>query len=114
MLAAQFGWCPALPVRDPGAGIRERDRAVAEACDAGVLARQLAAAEAPREGDAVLMGSAYRRRPVGHHIGLWCAPGGRPSVLHMVAGLGAVLDDLDALRVRRLALIGIWRWHCAA
>ncbi len=46
----------------------------------------------------------------GHHIGLWCAPAGEPSVLHCQAGLGTVLHPLRGLEARGLEPAGIYRW----
>ena len=109
VLATEFGRAIHLP--RPAPGVRARDRAVADGIAAGELARALAPGEAPREGDGVLMRAAARR--LGHHVGIWCAPEGRPSVLHMMAGIGSRLDAIADLPVRRLALVGIWRWRAA-
>ena len=117
VLAAEFGLDIDLP---RGATIRERDRLVARL--ATVLARRLEGeapgrgeapghGEAPRDGDAVLMRARGRRSELaGHHIGLWCAPCGEPSVLHCMAGAGACLHPLAGLAARGLEVDGIWRW----
>ena len=65
---------------------------------------------APREGDGVLMAAAARRRSVGHHIGLWCAVGAEPYVLHCLRGVGSILHPIRDLRRRALVLQGVYRW----
>ena len=65
----------------------------------------------PREGDGVLMAAAARRRSVGHHIGIWCAVGGEPYVLHCLKGVGSILHPLRDLDRRALVLEGVYRWR---
>lgn len=101
--AERFGRRLGLPGR--AAGPRGRDAQVAAL--AGVFAAPCAE---PREGDAVLMRQAGRRRAVGHHIGVWCAPGGAPHVLHCLAGAGTCLHALGALPAYGLEAVGVYRW----
>ena len=103
VMAERFGRRLALPGR--AAGPRGRDAQVAAL--AGVFAAPCAD---PREGDAVLMRQAGRRRAVGHHIGVWCAPGGAPHVLHCLAGAGTCLHALAALPAYGLEAVGVYRW----
>ena len=65
----------------------------------------------PREGDGVLMAAAARRHSVGHHIGIWCAVGGEPYVLHCLKGVGSILHPLRDLDRRALVLEGVYRWR---
>lgn len=106
VLAAEFDTDIDLP--RAGANVRERDRLTARLAPA--LARRLASDEAPREGDGVLMRARGRRSVAGHHIGLWCAPGGEPSVLHCLAGAGSCVHALAGLPARGLETDGVWRW----
>ena len=64
----------------------------------------------PQEGDGVLMASAARRRSVGHHIGLWCAIGAEPYVLHCLRGVGSIFHPIRDLGRRTLVLEGVYRW----
>lgn len=64
----------------------------------------------PQEGDGVLMASAARRRSVGHHIGLWCAVGAEPYVLHCLRGVGSIFHPIRDLGRRTLVLEGVYRW----
>ena len=106
VLAAEFGVAVDLP--RAGESIRERDR-LTRLC-APALARQLAPGEAPLEGDGVLMRARGRRTVAGHHIGLFCAPGGEPSALHCAAGLGSCVHSLASLPARGLHADAVWRW----
>ena len=108
VLAAEFGVAVDLPRAGAAAGVRARDRLTARLAPS--LARPLAPGEAPREGDGVLMRARGRRTIAGHHIGLWCAPGGEPSALHCAAGLGSCVHALAGLPARGLEADGIWRW----
>ena len=65
----------------------------------------------PREGDGVLMAAAARRHCLGHHIGIWCAVGGEPYVLHCLKGLGSILHPIRDLDRRALVLEGVYRWR---
>ena len=65
----------------------------------------------PREGDGVLMAAAARRHSVGHHIGIWCAVGGEPYVLHCLKGVGSILHPIRDLDRRALVLEGVYRWR---
>ena len=65
----------------------------------------------PREGDGVLMAAAARRHSLGHHIGIWCAVGGEPYVLHCLKGGGSILHPLRDLDRRALVLEGVYRWR---
>ena len=65
----------------------------------------------PREGDGVLMAAAARRHSLGHHIGIWCAVGGEPYVLHCLKGVGSILHPLRDLDRRALVLEGVYRWR---
>ena len=65
----------------------------------------------PREGDGVLMAAAARRHSLGHHIGIWCAVGGEPYVLHCLKGVGAILHPIRDLDRRALVLEGVYRWR---
>ena len=64
----------------------------------------------PQEGDGVLMASAARRRSIGHHIGLWCAVGAEPYVLHCLRGVGSIFHPIRDLGRRTLVLEGVYRW----
>ena len=118
VLAAEFGLAVDLPRASAAGGaagagsIRARDRLTARLAPS--LARPLGPGEAPREGDGVLMRARGRRGArgavAGHHIGLWCAPGGEPSALHCAAGLGSCVHALAGLPARGLEADGIWRW----
>ena len=88
-----------------GAGTREWDRQIAAL--KGVYARRTTD---PREGDGVLMAAAGRGRSMGHHIGIWCALGGEPYVLHCLKGVGSILHPLRDLDRRALMLEGVYRW----
>lgn len=103
VLHAEFG----RRVRFPrAAGVRERDRLVAER-----LAEFAAPLDRPpAEGDGVLL-RARGRRAVGHHIGVWAAPAGVPSVVHCIPELGAVAHALDELPGRGLEVAGLYRWR---
>ena len=103
VLRERFGRSLALPAH--GAGTREWDRQIAAM--KGVYARRTTA---PREGDGVLMAAAGRGRSLGHHIGIWCALGGEPYVLHCLKGVGSILHPLRDLDRRALALEGVYRW----
>lgn len=107
VMAERFGRRVALPA--PGTSLRARDGQIAAA------ARALAEpTDDPREGDAVTMRARGRRRALGHHVGVWCAPGGQACVLHLCAGLGTRLDALDdggrALAACGLEATGVYRW----
>ena len=65
----------------------------------------------PREGDGVLMAAAARRHSLGHHIGIWCAVGGEPYVLHCLKGVGSILHPIRDLDRRALVLEGVYRWR---
>ena len=103
VLRAEFGRGVSLP---RARGVRERDRFVARL--AGDFARPLD--RPPAEGDGVLM-RALGRRGVGHHLGLWCAPAGVPSVLHAQPAIGAVRHPLDELAIRGLEVAGLYAWR---
>ena len=102
VLATEFGRRLELPRPST---VRDRDRLVA--AHLGELARPLD--RPPAEGDGVLMRAAGRRA-VGHHIGLWAAPAGEPSVLHAIAGLGGVLHPLAELHATGLEVAGLYAW----
>lgn len=102
-LEREFGRRIVLP---RASTLRDRDRLVA--AHLGELARPLD--RPPAEGDGVLM-RARGRRAVGHHIGLWCAPDGEPSVLHAIAALGGVLHPLAGLHVAGLEVVGLYAWR---
>lgn len=57
----------------------------------------------PVDGDVVLM------RAPKWHLGVWCAPGGRPSVLHCARVTGTVLTPMDGLATAGMRLEGIYR-----
>lgn len=103
VLRERFGRTLALPAH--GAGPRAWDRQIAAL--KGVYARRTAA---PREGDGVLMTAAGRGRSIGHHIGLWCAVGAEPYVLHCLHGVGSILHPIRDLDRRALVLEGVYRW----
>lgn len=111
VLRERFGREIALPAHGhdcgapSGANVREWDALIA--AHRGAFA---APAETPREGDGVLMVAAARRRCIGHHIGIWCAVGAEPYVLHCVRGAGSIFHPLRDLGRRALALEGIYRW----
>jgi len=65
--------------------------------------------KAPREGDAVLMRAAGRR-VMSHHVGVYCEPGGVPSVLHALEEVGVCLHRLADLPGRGLELEGVYAW----
>ena len=96
VLLAEWGVEVALPSRaGRPAGARGRDAAIGAALSAGWAP---VPAGDERDGDLVLMRASGRRRSVGRHVGVWCAPGGRPSALHLMAGMGAPsLHPLAAL-----------------
>ena len=106
VLREQFGREIALPAHP--AGMRDRDRLI------GALTGEYAVPIIePREGDAVLMRAAGRRRVTGHHIGLWCrigAPQGAPYVLHCLKGAGTCLHAMRALKSHGLEVTGVYRW----
>ena len=106
VLAAEFGVAVRLPRAGPH--IRERDRLV-EITSPG-LARRRRPGERALEGDGVLMRARGRRNAIGHHIGLWCLPGGEPSALHCAAGLGSCVHPLAGLPARGLELAGVYAW----
>ena len=58
----------------------------------------------------MLMAAAGRGRCIGHHIGLWCAVGAEPYVLHCLRGLGSILHPIRDLDRRALVLEGVYRW----
>ena len=116
VLRERFGREIALPAHRPvdgaRAGLQARATGVRE-WDARIAAHRgafAAPAETPREGDGVLMVAAARRRCIGHHIGIWCAVGAEPYVLHCVRGAGSIFHPLRDLGRRALALEGIYRW----
>lgn len=88
------------------ATLRSRDRQIASLSEG--LGRPVD--RPPREGDAVLMRAAGRARTLGHHVGTWCAPGGAPSVLHWLAGIGVCRHAIEELPARGLAVTGIYEW----
>lgn len=104
VLAAQFR----RRVSFPRPATRDRDRELARHIDR--YAARLPTLTAPVEGDGVLMRERGRRLGLGHHIGIWCAPGGTASVLHLPGRGGAVLHPLAGLDARGYELRGIWRW----
>ena len=85
--------------------MRAQDRQIAAL--KGVYARRTTS---PREGDGVLMAAAGRARSIGHHIGIWCAVGAEPYVLHCLKGSGSILHPLRDLSGRALVLEGVYRW----
>ena len=100
----RFGREIALPRH--ASGVRGRDAQIA------ALKGELATlADAPAEGDAVLMRSAGRRCAVGHHIGVWCEAAGEPHVLHCLAGIGTCLHPIRALGNHGLQATGVYRWN---
>ena len=104
--ACEFGHAVHLPARLGTLILRERQLAGL----AGRFARPLEPGESPREGDPALMRLAGRRSGVGHHIGVWCAPGDAPSVLHDPDGVGAVLHAIATLPSRGWELLAVYRW----
>lgn len=98
-----FGREIQLPAR--AAGRRGRDRQIA-----GLIGDYAIPAVAPVEGDGVLMRRLGRRRVLGHHIGLWCAPGGVPHVLHCFNGIGTCLHPLHRLGAHGFEATGVYRW----
>ena len=76
----------------------------------GTMGAPEARAGAP-EGDGVLMAAAARRHSLGHHIGIWCAVGGEPYVLHCLKGVGSILHPIRDLDRRALVLEGVYRWR---
>lgn len=103
VLRERFGRVIALPGR--AGNVRARDAQIAVM--KGAYARRTTA---PSEGDGVLMAAAGRGRCMGHHIGIWCAPGGEPHVLHCLKGVGSILHPLRDLGRRALVLEGVYRW----
>lgn len=59
--------------------------------------------EPPQDGDVVLM------RAPKWHLGVWCSPNGRPSVLHCARVAGTVLTPMDGLYTAGMRLEGIYR-----
>ena len=111
VLRERFGREIALPGR--AGNVRARDAQIVAM--KGAYARRVAPEArgdlgAPREGDGVLMAAAGRGRCMGHHIGIWCAPGGVPHVLHCLKGVGSILHPLRDLGRRALVLEGVYRW----
>ena len=104
VLAEEFGRQVALP---RAGSVREADRFVEQALFAGNLAVETIA---PTEGDAVLMVHVGRRCELGHHIGIFCSPGGEPHVLHCMAGVGSCLHSLASMPGRKLKPIGVYKW----
>lgn len=102
--AAHFDRRVRLPQH--AATLRTRDRQIAELSEG--LGRPLD--RPPEEGDAVLMRAAGRGRTMGHHLGIWCAPGGVPSVLHWLAGIGVCRHAVEELPARGLEVTGIYAW----
>ena len=87
--------------------VRSRDRQIMdEAAERGV---RVATADA-RDGDAVLMRSAARARPVGHHVGVWCDGPGVPHVLHHLDGIGVCRHRPDELGRCLLEIVEVYRW----
>ena len=112
VMREHFGREPTLPAH--GAGTRAWDRQIAAL--KGVYAVHVAPEArgtmgTPREGDGVLMAAAARRHSLGHHIGIWCAVGGEPYVLHCLKGVGSILHPLRDLDRRALVLEGVYRWR---
>ena len=103
-----------LALQAHGAGTRAWDRQIAAL--KGVYAVHVAPEArgtmgTPREGDGVLMAAAARRHSLGHHIGIWCAVGGEPYVLHCLKGVGSILHPIRDLDRRALVLEGVYRWR---
>ncbi len=112
VMRERFGRELALPAH--GAGTRAWDRQIAAL--KGVYAVHVAPEArgtmgTPREGDGVLMAAAARRHSLGHHIGIWCAVGGEPYVLHCLKGVGSILHPIRDLDRRALVLEGVYRWR---
>ena len=112
VMREHFGRELALPAH--GAGTRAWDRQIAAL--KGVYAVHVApeargTISTPREGDGVLMAAAARRHSLGHHIGIWCAVGGEPYVLHCLKGVGSILHPIRDLDRRALVLEGVYRWR---
>ena len=102
VMAERFGRTITLPAH--ARELRARDAQIA------MLQGELAKlADEPHEGDVVLMRAAGRRRALGHHIGVWCAPGA-PHVLHCTAEIGTCLHPLRALATHGLEATGVYRW----
>ncbi len=102
VMRERFGVDLVLPAH--AAGVRARDAQIA-----ALEGRFAAPADEPREGDAVLMRAAGRKRALGHHIGVWCEPG-VPHVLHCLKGIGVCLHPLRALHLHGLEAAGAYRW----
>ena len=112
VMRERFGRELTLPAH--GAGTRAWDRQIAAL--KGVYAVHVAPEArgtmgTPREGDGVLMAAAARRHSLGHHIGIWCAVGGEPYVLHCLKGVGSILHPIRDLDRRALVLEGVYRWR---
>ena len=103
VLRERFGRILALPAH--AVSVRGWDAQIAAL--KGVFAVRTTA---PQDGDGVLMAAAGRARSIGHHIGLWCAVGGEPYVLHCLRGLGSILHPIRDLDRRALVLEGVYRW----
>ena len=113
VMRERFGRELALPAH--GAGTRAWDRQIAAL--KGVYAVHVApeargtmgnyAARGRRRAD----GGRRRRHSVGHHIGIWCAVGGEPYVLHCLKGVGSILHPIRDLDRRALVLEGVYRWR---
>lgn len=70
--------------------------------------RRWTRADAPAEGDCVLMRQA--RYPV--HVGVWIAPPGeRPGVLHCAMGTGVVFQRPDHLALAGWSIEGFYRFN---
>ena len=95
-----------LPQWSPPVSHRACDRAAPD-----LRARLLAKpADAPLDGDCVLMRSAHARRLQGWHVGVF-VQATRPSALHCMTGCGAVLTPINRLERLDLRLEGIYRWR---
>ena len=118
VMRERFGRELALPAH--GAGTRAWDRQIAALKGVYAVRRRASRRRraelwgtmgTPREGDGVLMAAAARRHSLGHHIGIWCAVGGEPYVLHCLKGVGSILHPIRDLDRRALVLEGVYRWR---
>ncbi len=112
VMRERFGRELALPAHETGTRAWDRQIAALKGIYAVRVAPEARGTMgAPREGDGVLMAAAARRHSVGHHIGIWCAVGGAPYVLHCLKGVGSILHPLRDLDRRALVLEGVYRWR---
>ena len=101
----QFGLQVTLPT-ERSLGIRGRDAQIK------AFTAQIAdPVEKPREGDLALMRMAGRRSPIGHHVGVWTAPGADLLILHLPRSGLSRLDGPTTLGRLGLELTQSLRWR---